>query len=94
MTLLNSFSRRSGQSSTLDWPAIFAPLAQHTSYEARLDALLKLLGRATSLPVVALYLADSPESRFHLVRLHRPTPERKAPATQPGPCADRPRWRF
>ncbi len=85
MTLLNSFSRRSGQSSTLDWPAIFAPLAQHTSYEARLDALLKLLGRATSLPVVALYLADSPESRFHLVRLHRPTPERKAPATQPGP---------
>lgn len=86
MTPLNSFSRRSGRPSTLDWPAIFAPLAQHTSYEARLDALLKLLGRATGLPIIALYLADSPESRFHLVRLHRPTPERKASeTTQPGP---------
>ena len=88
MTPLDSLSRRLsfGQASALDWPAIFAPLAQHTNYEARLDALLKVLGRATGLPIIALYLADSPEGRFHLVRLHRPTPERKASETaQPGP---------
>lgn len=84
----DSLSRRLsfGQSSTLDWPAIFALLAQHTDYEARLGALLDVVGRSTGLPVIALYLADSPEGRFHLVRLHRPTPERKASeTTQPGP---------
>ena len=83
MTPSDNLSRRLpfGQSSTLDWPAVFAPLAQHTEYEARLDALLKIISNATGLPAVALYLADSPESRFHLIRLYRHSAEQTAPKT-------------
>ncbi len=63
-----------------DWSDFFGALAEHTDYQARLDALLELTARATKLPVVALYLADSPESRPHLVRLRFPKPARATSA--------------
>jgi len=65
-----------GRSRALDWSDFFEALAQHTEYEARLDALLELVATAAERPVVALYLADSPESRPQLLRLRYPRPAR------------------
>ncbi len=68
----------------LDWPVLFRCLAAHTDYEERLDGLLEVISASTGLPIVALYLADDPESRFHLARLRRPLVEREAPSTESG----------
>ena len=77
-TSTRSGSTRGGRSQ-LDWPILFRCLAEHTDYEERLDGLLEAISTGTGLPVVALYLADDPESRFHLVRLRRPLSEEKPP---------------
>jgi HD-GYP domain-containing protein (c-di-GMP phosphodiesterase class II) len=68
-------------SSNRDWSDCFAALAQHETYPARLEALLEWVAARARAAVVALYLADSPESRFHLIHLRRPLggTERKAP---------------
>ena len=63
----------------LHWSTLFRCLAEHEEYEERLDGLLEVISASTSLPVAALYLADDPESRFHLVRLRRPLSEEKPP---------------
>ncbi|MFQ5854650.1 MAG: HD domain-containing phosphohydrolase [Anaerolineae bacterium] len=63
-----------GGSRAVDWSGFFTVLAQHTDHEARLDALLELVAASAETPVAALYLADSPESRLHLIRLRYPTP--------------------
>ena len=62
------------------WPALFRCLAEHTDYEERLDGLLDTI----SLPIVALYLAGDPESRFHLTRLRRPVPGTEKPPSGAG----------
>ncbi|MFQ5594592.1 MAG: HD-GYP domain-containing protein [Anaerolineae bacterium] len=62
-----------GRPRALDWSGFFEALAQHTEYEARLDALLELVATAAERPVVALYLAVSPESRPQLLRLRYPS---------------------
>lgn len=56
------------------WSSFFRCLAEHADYAERLDGLLETISASAGLPVVALYLADDPESRFHLARLRRPAP--------------------
>ena len=46
----------------LHWSTLFRCLAEHEKYEERLDGLLEVVSAGTSLPVVALYLADDPEN--------------------------------
>jgi len=67
----------------LDWPTFFRCLAEHTDYEERLDGLLEAISAGAGLPIVVLYLADDPESRFHLARLRRPLSEERPPAEKP-----------
>lgn len=66
-----------GGSPAVDWSDFFTALAEHMEHDARLDALLEIVARSAGLPVVVLYLADSPESRFQLVRLRYPRPARR-----------------
>ncbi len=65
------------------WPTLFRCLAAHTDYEERLDGLLETISSSTNLPIVALYIADDPESRFHLARLRRPLTEEKPSPEKP-----------
>jgi len=76
-------STRGGRTQ-LDWPILFRCLAEHMDYEERLDGLLEAISTGTGLPVVALYLADDPESRFQLARLRRPLSEEKPPPARSG----------
>jgi len=65
------------------WSILFRRLAEHEDYEERLDGLLEVVSASTDLPIVALYLADDPESRFHMARLRRPLSEEKPPPAKP-----------
>lgn len=82
-----------GRSRVLDWSDFFEVLAQHTDYEARLDALLELVATAAERPAAALYLADSPESRPQLIRLRRPGTASRSETSQAASGVSLGRWR-